>query len=267
MLAAEPPYAAQVIAGHAMQLAAVGDGCATTCCVGSRRRRRGPRRGGRPRPLHAHAVLRVGPRRGSQLHYDQYANLFVRVAGHKRFALVAPDGARALRPFPVHHPPTRARADLDLRAGASRARGRARAGRDALHPVALVAPRADPRRRLRLVNTVLDRAPAARAAATLSAPLQLELARRPSIVADTLGPSAVGPFFWHVERELAEADEPRGAADEPEPPPWLELQNYFILQLGRVIGPGHVPGLCGATCRTRGSRGWAPVRSCLSDFK
>ncbi len=274
MLAAEPPYAAQVIAGHAMQLAAVGDGLRDDLLRGIA--------AARVAALVAAGGLGRFTRmqffasdRGavSQLHYDQYANLFVQVAGHKRFALVAPDGARALRPFPVHHPlDAYARADLDLEeAGASRAREVVLGPGEMLYI---------PSHWWHHVQTLDDGcvsinfwfsiehllvAPPPR----LSAPLQLELARQAEyLVADTLGPSAVGPFFWHVERELAEADEPRGSADEPEPPPWLELQNYFILQLGRVIGPAHVPGFVRCYLPYSRFEGLGrQVRSCLSDFK
>ena len=250
MLAAETPDApgaVQIIAGHAMQLAEVGDALRDDLLQGIA--------ASRVAALVAAGGLGRWTRtqffasdRGavSQLHYDQYANLFVQVAGHKRFALVAPDGARALRPFPVHHPlDAYARADLteaDGPPGASRAR------EVVLGPGELLYI---PSHWWHHVQTLDDGcvsvnfwfsiehllvAPPPR----LSAPLQLELARQAEyLVADLLGPRAVGPFFWHLERELAETDEPR--ATEPEPPHWLELQNYFVLQLGRVIGPEQVP--------------------------
>jgi hypothetical protein len=49
----------------------------------------------------------VGAR--SILHYDQYDNLFLQLAGTKRFRIFDPTQTRCLYPYPVHHP-------LDLRA-------------------------------------------------------------------------------------------------------------------------------------------------------
>ena len=100
----------------------------------------------------------------------------------------------------------------------------------------------------------------------LAAPLQLELARQAEyLVADTLGPSAVGPFFWHVERELAEADEQR--APRASPSRRRARPNWRILQLGRVIGPAHV-GLCAVHLPYSRFEGLGrQVRSCLTDFK
>ncbi|KAL1519642.1 hypothetical protein AB1Y20_023153 [Prymnesium parvum] len=54
----------------------------------------------------------VGAR--SILHFDQYDNLFLQIAGEKRFRIFDPDQTGCLYPYPIHHPfDTRSQVDLD----------------------------------------------------------------------------------------------------------------------------------------------------------
>lgn len=54
----------------------------------------------------------VGAR--SILHFDQYDNLFVQIAGTKRFRIFEPQQTRSLYAYPIHHPlDTRAQVDLE----------------------------------------------------------------------------------------------------------------------------------------------------------
>lgn len=204
--------------------------------------------------------LFVGPGESlSPVHYDQYDNIYMQVAGEKRFLLFDPRCADGLYPFPVSHPYDEyAMVDLEQPDLQSFPKLRSLEGRGMVASVKKGAAIFIPTHWWHHVQGLTEPGDGPWSISVnfwfaihkvlLEGPhpfpphLELELARHVELLlSDVGGSAAVGS----LARELLEDAE--GSRSEVNEGPSLLLRNFVLDRLAHLLGPGNVQGYLAGT--------------------